>query len=43
MVNKETRQAQTSLDKRHFIKKNELKTYKNKRIIDDKRLNDVEL
>lgn len=29
MVNRETRKAQTSLDKSNFIKKNELKEYKN--------------
>jgi len=38
MINKETQVLQTKLDKQHHIKKNELKTYKNKVLVDNKRL-----
>ena len=38
MINRETDKPQTTLDKGHYNKKNELKTYKNLRILDERRL-----
>ncbi len=38
VMNKETKKLQTSLDKQHYIKKNELKTYQNEYLIDIRRL-----
>ena len=34
---------QTDLDKQHFTKKNELKTYQNERLVDERRFDEAEL